>query len=84
MLRTTKIRGSSEVLARDFHADLHVGDAPVFLMLCIGGSGKSREEYQRRGDTRIEIFDEACERAQPERPTGGLLRRAARLAAEPR
>jgi len=55
-----KVVRQSAVLGRVWHADVaRLGETPSVLVLHFGGSGISRERYERRATTRNPVFDEA-------------------------
>lgn len=50
---------TSNLLGRAAHADVfELGSSPSFLFVLFGGSGIDDEEYERRSETVIPVFDE--------------------------
>jgi predicted esterase len=62
-MKTYKRRIQSVLLNRMAHADVfEIGTAPGFLFVLFGGSGVDEEEYERRSNTVIPIFEPVLER----------------------
>jgi hypothetical protein len=70
--RGKKITDCSSVLGRDFHVDHFVPKAaPRFHVILFGGSGVTEEEYLRRADVPVPLFDpwlDELEKEQPDTP----------------
>lgn len=53
---------TSSLLGRAAHADVfELGSSPSFLFVLFGGSGIDDEEYERRSETVIPVFDEVLQ-----------------------
>ena len=64
-----KLQAHSDVLGREFHADLFDPvSKPELLVLFFGGSGRNREESERRATTIIPGVEERLARLEGSRP----------------